>query len=162
MKATAAMLFAIAVHAMLPAPAAAQSAAEYAIGSAISGALGAAAKKTGDAANRVNRKLGEAVGRSASTEPAAKPARPKAAPGKAVEPAPAGPTRVYEDPAAIRAGMKREELLRRFGPATIISAGGDRELFLYGGGENAVDAELAGGVVVSVKNAQAPPGAGNK
>jgi hypothetical protein len=59
-------------------------------------------------------------------------------------PVPAAPAKIYEDPSGIRAGMAKDELVRRFGPPTleVVGASGGKVL-TYSGKNGIIQLEMS-------------------
>lgn len=161
MKLAAATLLAFSMLALAPVPAAAQAALEYGLGTAITGA-GRGARATGNAIDSINRKLARSLESATPTAPAKpatnartkKSARASASTAKAAAPAPPPPPAVvYEDPAGIREGMEYGEVVRRFGPTTMITSGPGKQLLIYTTKDRTFEVQVDDGKVASISKA---------
>jgi hypothetical protein len=150
-----------------------QTLVEYGLGTAAAGTAGAAGaggggisgvfsnlSKTLNTTTDRAAKAGTAAPAKAATPKAKPAATAQAAPAAEAAPAPAEPPKpavVYEDPAGIKVGMERAELLSRFGePVMKIMTGGASESLMYDTRESAVDVEMRSGKVYSVRAKSKP------
>ena len=157
----------------LPVAASAQAIAESAVGAARSGAAGAPGKNVSKSITGVFSNVAKTLETAAEAKPAsAAPAPPKpvaAAKMKAdaVEPArseaaakpaePPAPAVTYEDPAGIKTGMERSELVSRFGePSMKVVTGAGRASLTYEVNDRRVEVELRDGKVTSIQSRVKP------
>jgi hypothetical protein len=137
----------VAAFLIATAAAQAQSMVEYSLGVSRAAAGGAGVRRVGKAAASTLEKAGEvqagAVLSAPSSSTVVAPAQP-GNPAKAVK-------FTAPEPGQIKAGMEREELIRKCGePAMKISGAGSDETWWYGSDPNAVTVKLRAGKVVDV------------
>lgn len=140
----------------------AQTMVEYSLGAAKSAAGAAAMKRTGDSTAAALDKAAKTLGKNA-------PAATRSSTSVVRLAAAAEPTKPVKfatpDPAQIKPGMDRDELIRKFGEPAMKISGSENaiETWWYGSGAEAVTLKLLDGKVTSVippvsqTAAQAPP-----
>ena len=160
-----------------PAMLSGQAFVEYGLATAGSGIAGAPAQRAnrsiGGVFSNLEKTLGAAkemtapapaIPATAGAQAARQPAIPAptgaqatAQPAIAAPAKPAAPAVVYEDPAGIREGMDRADLIRRFGePAMRVTTGAGRESLTYAAKGRSVEVEMRDGKVASVQTKTKP------
>jgi len=146
----------------LPAVLAAQAAVEYAAGAARAATTTAApaqsiGKSTGGAFDKLNRTLQDTQKTTPAPPKAAssRVAAPKSAAVQPVSVAPAPapkPEVAYEDPSGIQEGIEYAEVIRRFGPPSLmVTAGQGQETLCYAQKDQNFDVTVLAGKVTSVQ-----------
>lgn len=159
-----AVLLASAMFCLCQRVASAQAMVENALGAGRAATSAAPMSGLGKSISGVTEKLGKTLEKEASTTPAVSttPARrttaarpPVPVKTAAATPAPAKPEVRYDDPKHIESGIPYDELVRRFGPATLeITTSSTDKTLSYVSRAGTVDVEVREGTVVSAKIVQ--------
>jgi hypothetical protein len=139
---------------------AAQAVVEAAAGATRAATTAIPADKAGKSIGSAFDKLGSALQNSGKAKPTSSSAAapPTSATGNAaVKSVPAGPAPkpdvTFEDPSGIQEGMEYADVMKRFGPPSLLMSGPDQETLCYSQNDKNVDVTVRNGKVMSVQKA---------